>query len=210
MSLLNKEIKGYIGYFNLEEWWENEFTVEEKETILKLYELPPSENLNDYSKNLLTELQISETSESRLQFVSNMATWFNKPESFILARKILEKADEFITETQNILDIHFHYQHKIEIFYRNRETGDALYKAIEACEQQISISDDSVNAFKIDEDGIMPSHKGYEQLAIIKYKQMDYEAVISLCTRALQQGWAGNWEKRIEKAKKGIMKSQNN
>jgi len=41
-------------------------------------------------------------------------------------------------------------------------------------------------------------------LAIIKYKQERYKEVIELCKKAKKQGWNGNWDKRIERARKRL------
>ena len=43
----------------------------------------------------------------------------------------------------------------------------------------------------------MPGHVGYEQLAIIKKKEGKYQEVIELCSKALKEGWMGDWEQRI-------------
>lgn len=96
---------------------------------------------------------------------------------------------------------------KIKIFYRNRETeAHALEKAIEACEQQISISEQAANGFKMEFLDSLPLHTGYEQLAIIKEKQKDYRSVIKISEKALKEGWGGEWERRIERAKEKIEK----
>src|SRR6266508_5100458 len=46
----------------------------------------------------------------------------------------------------------------------------------------------------------LPMHTGYERLAILADKAGEDPEVIRLCERGLEQGWAGNWARRIEKA----------
>ncbi len=48
----------------------------------------------------------------------------------------------------------------------------------------------------------LPSHKGYEQLAIILNKQGKDDEAIKLCNEAKNQGWAGDWDKRIARYSK--------
>jgi hypothetical protein len=47
-------------------------------------------------------------------------------------------------------------------------------------------------------------HTGYKQLCIIREKEGNYAEVIRLATQAKQEGWYGDWDKRIEKAKKKL------
>lgn len=201
MSKSKERVYGEIGYYQLTDWWFNIFDKKERKYITSVYQ-PLG-----FGKNSLVHGEIYKSSQSRLSFLSALAAWFNKPRDFKIAKKIIEKAEEYVPEAKNVLDIHFHYQNKLEIYYRNRETGEgALDKAISACEQQISISEQAVDAFKQEySEEHLPKHKGYEQLAIIREKQGDYKSVIEICQNALGQGWTGNWGKRIEKAKKRLV-----
>jgi hypothetical protein len=53
-------------------------------------------------------------------------------------------------------------------------------------------------------DLIIPAHTGYTQLAIILQKQKKYNDLINLCKQAKKEGWAGDWDKRIEFANKKL------
>ncbi|MFB2728713.1 hypothetical protein ACE02H_14735 [Shewanella mangrovisoli] len=46
---------------------------------------------------------------------------------------------------------------------------------------------------------VMPSHVGYKQLAIILEKEGDLQGALALSQKALEQGWTGDFDKRIEK-----------
>ena len=50
--------------------------------------------------------------------------------------------------------------------------------------------------------GKLGEHTGYKQLCIIRENQGNYTEVIRLAEQAKSEGWAGDWDKRIEKAKK--------
>jgi hypothetical protein len=53
----------------------------------------------------------------------------------------------------------------------------------------------------------MTPHTGYKRLCMIREKQGDYEAVLQLATQAKEEGWLGDWNERIERAKKKITAS---
>jgi len=103
------------------------------------------------------------------------------------------------------LDRHFLYQAKIELYYRNRDIDSfALSKAVEACNQQISISEEAKKAFIKEYDELLTAHVGYKQLCIIMEKQKYYEEVIKIAKAAKKQGWNGDWDNRIERSEKKI------
>jgi hypothetical protein len=55
---------------------------------------------------------------------------------------------------------------------------------------------------------IIPSklgiHTGYNQLCIICEKRGNWQEVVRLAEQAKAEGWVGNWDKRIEKARKKL------
>ena len=91
---------------------------------------------------------------------------------------------------------------------KDREKPEYLKKAIDACKQQIDLAPKTIDALKTEyKDSTLPSHKGYEQLAIILEKQKTYKEAIDLCGQADKQGWAGDWKKRIERCLKKLEKA---
>ena len=52
----------------------------------------------------------------------------------------------------------------------------------------------------------LAQHSGYRQLCIIREKQGNHSEVIRLAEQAKSEGWVGDWDKRIERAKKKIEK----
>ena len=86
----------------------------------------------------------------------------------------------------------------MQVYYRNRSCDEfALASAIEACRQQITIAEKVKQEFKR-EGRSLPAHAGYKQLCIILEKQEKFDEVIRLSRAAKLQGWAGDWDKRIE------------
>ena len=196
----SKSIEGEIGYYNLQDWWLTTFTQEERNHIEDVFH-PLG---GDPKTKPLTEGKISSSSQKAAGLLSALAGWFNKPDDRYLAKKIIQKAYEEATKGNDILDLHFTLQTMMEIYYRDRDTEpDALSKAIQACEEQISIAPQAVAEFKKQDffDGL-PSHAGYDQLRIIYKKQGEYLKAIALCEQARKQGWNGDWDKKIEELKK--------
>jgi tetratricopeptide (TPR) repeat protein len=201
MSLLGifKEkprIKGIIGYFGLADWWLTEFSDSERQHIQERFQPLGS------SGSSLIERDISYTSVTAVGFLHALAGWFAKAEDRHIAYKILKKAEELVNDKTRLLDVHFLYGTKVEIYYKDRDKLGGLEKAIQACKQQICYAQKAAKAFKREYKNSLPTHKGYEQLAIILEKQNKYSEAIEICQQALEQGWAGDWERRIERCRK--------
>ncbi len=117
----------------------------------------------------------------------------------------IRRCEQLIDSSTPVVDISLFYTTKIELYYRDREKSpDYLNTAIEACRQQISYAPALAQVYLKEGMHKLPSHKGYKQLAIIWEKQKNYEKVIELCKQAKYQGWAGDWDKRIERCNKKI------
>lgn len=190
------KVNGIIKYLKLENWWLNELSDEEREIILNTYS-PMG------SADSIIEGDIYSSSQTQLQFFWGLIGWFNKPELRHIAYKIIAKAESLISEYSEPLDIHFLYGEKIEVYYKDRDLRpDSLELVIQACEQQIENSPAAAKGLNDKYDGHLPSHKGYYQLAIILENKKCYKEVISLCEKAKSQGWAGDWNKRIDRCSK--------
>jgi len=138
--------------------------------------------------------------------LSALAGWFRNGEDRSIAFRIIEKAEE-LTSQAEVLERHFLYQAKIQTYYPFCDKDDfALPRAIEACEQQIKMSLEAARAFREKYPGELPAHIGYQQLAIIREKQGNFEAAINISQKACEEGWAGDWENRIERCKKKLAK----
>ena len=200
-GLFRKRTKGLIGYFKLDSWWNSTFSERERKYICKKYQ-PLG-----FSPSALTKDNITSTSQGVTTFLSSLASWFHSPNELPIAEKILKKAEEMSMQGhKNVSDAHFVYMEKIKVFYKQRDKNTkALDLAIEACKQQISIAPKVAQSFKRKwKDDELPSHTGFEQLAIIYDKQKRYKEAIDVCQQASKQGWTGTWEKRIEKYEKKL------
>ncbi len=197
-----KRIKGSIGYFGLQEWWLSAFSDEERRYIQDTFQPLGA------SGDSLTCGDVSYTSDTAVGLLCALAGWFSKDGDRAIAYKLLEKAEEVSTPDTRILDIHFLYGEKLKFYYKDREKPGYLEKAVAACNQQIQLAPKAATAFKTQYKGApLPSHKGYEQLAVVLEKQKHFREAIQLCAEAGKQGWAGDWQKRIERCKKKLEKA---
>ncbi len=191
----SKVVKGEIGYYGLTEWWISEFSDAERDHIIKKFQPLGGDGES------LVKGDITMTSQTAIGLLSALADWFNNEQDRTIAYRMIKKAEDLITDNTDILDVHFLYHSKILIYYRWRNVDpNALSEAIKACKQQIEIAQQAASAFKKEyKDSPLPSHTGYEQLAIIEEKEKKFNSVIDLAKKAIAQGWNGDWGKRIER-----------
>jgi len=152
---------------------------------------------------VLIKGNIEFTSHSKLLFLVILSGWFSSNKSINIGLKIIQEVERLIIENadNDLLDEHFAYGAMIEIYYKLRDSEKSYFeKAIEACKSQIKISLKSKRAFlKEYKNSPLPSVMGFHQLAIIYEKSKEYDLGIEISKIALEQGWAGDWEKRIER-----------
>lgn len=197
----NKKIKGEIGYYGLEDWWLSAFSSKDRKYIETKFQPLGS------SGGSLTSKDITYSSQTAASFLSCLAGWFSKKEERYIAYIILDKAEELSSnEVQTLNAI---YIEKITLHYKDRDIPGHLDKAIQACKKQIAIASKVAKALRNKEvfkDGL-PRHTGFEQLAIILEKNKNYKEAIEVCVQANHQGWGGDWEKRIARCQKKLIKS---
>jgi hypothetical protein len=194
-------IGGSIAYFGLRDWWLSTFTATERRHIQETYAPLGS------SGDTLTTGTLDFTTETAVGLLSGLSGWFTKAEDRSIAHRILAKAEELSEAEPSILAIHFHHHSAIEAYYRARAEVEMLDKAIEACRKQISVAPRAAEAFMA-EWGMIPGHKGYQQLAVILERQQKFAEVITLCEQAGAEGWGGDWKGRIERCKKRLTRAQ--
>lgn len=192
---------GWIHYYGLTEWWLSDLSESERSQIKTTFQ--PMGSSGDF----LTSGTVLSNSQNVVSFLANLAGWFNNPENRNIAKKILTKGVN-LASSGTPLDQHFLFQQMIEVYYKDRSDPTQLQAAISACRQQIAISSKAAKSFCTKHKNLpLPSHKGYEQLAIILEKTGNLQEVIDLCRKAKDQGWSGNWEQRIEKCEKKLNKA---
>jgi hypothetical protein len=195
--------KGYIGYYELTEWWLETFSEHEIKYIIETFQ-----PING-SGNSLVKGNITQTNETSISFLTNLSAWFKNENDRTIGFEIINKAEELLSETSNLLDAHYLFQTKIELLYKWRDDNDILNEIINVCKQQIAISNEVKSQFiKENKREPLPFHKGFEQLAIIEEKRNNYQHAIDISTKAMKEGWFGEWENRIERCNKKLSKQK--
>lgn len=192
-----KRIKGAIGYYGLGDWWIKSLSKYERERIISAF-----------SVHSLVEEDIFAMSGTAMGYLSVIADRFDNEADRGIAYKILQKANELVSESP-VLDQHFFYQAEIQIYYKFRAVDTfAFEKAVEACRKQIALSLSAREEFLREyPNDALPAHVGYEQLAIILEKDTKFDEAIEICEKALKQGWNSDWQQRIDRCKKKIAKA---
>lgn len=203
VSEKQKKIRGRIGYFGLENWWLSTFSETERELIVTTFK-PLSYGGDE--DNLISG-NISKTDDTAINLLSNLSGWFKKEADRTIGYRLIKKAEELITENTNILDIHFLYQHKIEIYYKFRGKDNfALEEVLNACKKQIEISSKAKLAFKKEYKGEpLPSHTGFE---ILTKLEDNTEKVLEIAKKASKEGWYGDWKEIIEDCKEDLKEKE--
>jgi len=209
-------IRGRIGTLHLGAWWLSTFTEEERAYIEQKYDPTREKGLTQGDVD---------PGQSPTAFLTLFSVWLTGPDGRPLAERVLQKADSLAGSS--VLDRHFVYSEMIKAFYGQRETEPgALDAAIAACERQIAIAPQAWAAFVAESDErdrhhaewtgkymssfVAPSHRGYQQLAIIREKQGDYSEALRLCREAQAQGWRdskSDWSKRIARLESKLGKA---
>ena len=184
-STTPSEDKGLIGYYNLTDWWLSTFTAEERNEI----QARPGSTTGRAESSLMS-----------------LGIEFIQSKDFGIAERLIAKATE--VGGASILDRHFHYQQMAQAYYRHRnDDPEALALAIDACEKQILLGPEAAKTFLAeDPEDYLPTHHGFQQLAIIREREKDYGEAIRLCREAMAQGWGGDWEKRIVRCENRLAK----
>lgn len=150
----------------------------------------------------LTEGIVESTTETAVGLLSGLAGWFRQPSDLSIARRIVVKAEEI--GSNGPLDMHFLYHVMLEVYYRARKSDPmALNEALDACQKQIKLAPSSALAYRQETDEL-PTHIGYRQLAIIFEKERNYRKAIDLSREAMSTGWAGDWQKRIDRCERQL------
>jgi hypothetical protein len=205
-----KKVAGYIGYYGLSEWWFGTFSEEERNHII--YRV---RTMRAGPKALIEGAPyIGRSTHSNVSFfLINLAHWFRRPEDTSIGRRIIFKAYAL---AEDIIDVGWSLEWIIRLYYPVRDqVPGTLKQVIDACKQHIEIAprlaewQQTQYPRTVQKYGL-GKHEGYSRYVIILEKKKEYGEAIRLCQEAQQQGWAGDWDKRIERCRKRLNKSGTN
>lgn len=176
----------FLEKYNLSAWFDATFDNSEKKILLSCPIFQPGAFLHDCAAyDLADSLQ-----------------WYNKKENTALCLKVCTEILELlrVTPSIDVLNLHFIYLNLINTLYKQREIETALKMCVVICNDSIAIAPQAAEAFR-SQAPYLPTHVGFTQLAIIEKKNKNYARVVELCEIAKAQGWAGDWDKRINEAR---------
>lgn len=215
---------GMIGYFGLSDWWLSTFTDSQRRQLDTLYAEAPVLGMSG-PRHLATGPGLATTRRAS-QLVGELAVLADKPAPDLVPA-LLAKEEELALSSGNVLDLHFAYSTAIKLWYKRRDTqAGAFDAAVTTCDRQIAIAPQAWAAFAVEAEEAArksseftgrpqapvfqpPSHRGFQQLAIIREKQGDYAEALRLCREASSQGWRdgkGDWSKRIARMERRAAK----
>lgn len=182
--------KSLLEKYDLKKWFDKTFDKSEKNILLSAYP-----DFTDKNANF--------NSPYAAYFLAASLPWYNKKDNAVICMKVVSKVLELLNETSDIpvYELHFIYMPLIQTLYKNRDFENSFSLAVEICNKQIEIAPQVAEVFKKN-DGYLSCHTGFEQLAIIEKKNKNWSRVIEICETAKAQGWGGEWDKRIDEARK--------
>lgn len=197
-----REVKGEIAVYNLQDWWLSTFSEEERNFIVAKY------NRNEPGPSRLTDINITFSSLHITQFLSTLASWFTKAEYSSIANRIRERMKEEAKRNPRndsgcIRGRHYTtYVEDVKDLVRAEQLDEAeelLLELLDAVELESKI------------DNVIPPWY-YFELAIVYRKQKEYEKEIETITRYLTQNFGHDYSRhqklttRLKKANQLLSK----
>ncbi len=207
--------EGYIGFFGLNQFWEDFFSIEEKDVILDQLPSKSQVSSNSSLRHLTREDlfvdKLSGTSKSRFNFISDFAAYFDIFSQKHVIDRIVEYLENYEINFENSLDFHFMYSKIITRYFRSKEDKlRALELSIPYCIRQIGICDYAKVGFQRDKLDILPSHAGF--LTIIKAYEMKHDfANAEKHAQQAKEKWSNpgenDWDIVMERIKRKIQRN---
>ena len=193
----NKKVEGLIKFYNLQEWWFESFDENERNSIADNYITFGTSQ----SERPLTNGKQNDIRPDFI-FLVSLSQFFNTKSHFKISYPMIKEAELRFNGNANVLDLHFYFGDLLSFYYKFRDANLKFYEnAKDYAIKQINIANESKNAFQEKYESL-PTHLGYKQLCIILEKERKFMDAILLAEQAKNEGWNGDWEKRIEKLKK--------
>lgn len=164
------DYKGVIGHFNLDNWWENEFSEEEKKIIIS-------------KKPEIIKGTYNYTDKSIAQYLQELSLWFNTKKESNISLKLLDQAEKLVNDKQTL---HFMYNSKIKSLYKKRKKDEVYLKqCIEYCKKDIELYEKKLSkiSFFKDNNTRIPA---FQRLAIIYEKKGEYKKAIEVSKKAIK------------------------
>lgn len=154
-------------------------------------------------------IKIIEPVEEKESVIANKNKLAYRPDleqSDKLIKKVEKDLEEM--EVENILDCFYALEELISQYIeediKDNDTKTALL--VIASKKQIDLSREVIEHLLQTMPGIpLPAHLGYDVLSDIRERQGQYEECIVLCQKAIEEGWSGDWQNRMNRCRKTSM-----
>lgn len=192
-----REIKGYIRYFHLENWWLSVFSESERNTILQTYR---------YWENL-TQEDIWVSTIDVTSYLFGLSTFFRRKEHKSIQGKILDRMYFEANKCQVNKSGYYKNRHystftpeitKLKKENKNEQLEELLIALVNATEEEEGKT----------RNGVAPFY--YKELAILYHKQKNYRKEVDILCRFAENRHAAQSVstqlllRRLEKAKAGL------
>ena len=129
--------------------------------------------------------------------------WFSKYGDYKICEKLYPIIDEYI-KISDPFELFNYWDRRVEIHWKRNE----LIEARDFCQSIIEISKNVSDFVKneLNSPNLLISN-GYKRILMLLAKEKDFEQIIKICEKAKSEGWKGEWDNHIEKAKMKIEKS---
>lgn len=167
-------IEGYIKFYNLQDWWTNTFSDEQKEIMVKRFS-PMNENTGCLIHN-----EITDCNQPITTFLHILSRWFDNKKNIEIYEKIRAKLNETALKSKsrspgNLRGRHYTtYVDDVKSLKRQKKHQEAEALLLEL------ISRVEAEALSTNFD---PPPWYYEQLATIYRKERKYGDLIEILTR---------------------------
>lgn len=183
--------QGDIAGAGLADWWRSRFTEEQRLYIAATYQ-----PMGNTQERRLVEGEPHPQDPGQL--LLGLSSWFRAPADRPIERVLLTDAVSF--SAPDSFTRHLIYGALMVNWYRDRDTDPvALPTAVGYAWEQVRMSAQAARAWQREHGRELPSHQGYEQLAIIAEKEHRYGDAVAIAQQAQADGWAGDWAKRIDR-----------
>lgn len=176
------KVEGLLGYYGLGEWWLATFSQAERDAIEARYQPMGARPGN----SPLTHGRVRSMSQTTVDFLSGLASWFRKVDDATIAQRIREKMDE-LTQAHPVSGPGYyrgrHYTTYVDEITALKRSGDT--EAVERLLLALVDATEAESRAKGPRWGVAPAY--YEELAMLYRERKDYAAEVAILERFARQ-----------------------
>jgi tetratricopeptide (TPR) repeat protein len=192
------EVKGFIKYYGIEDFWLNTLTEKQREEVKIRY----GKGLNTDS-NSIDQIEIESTSMPLYSFLIIMAEGISDIQ---MKDRIISWAIEEVEKQSDVIEKHYTYMGGWKIYKQIAKENTSYYsKYIELLIKDCEIHD-QFNKQYFKEYGVLPFYPSFKELALAYERAGEIEKAIEISRMALKKNVKEktSFERRIAKLEKKL------